>query len=278
MIDKEQIQTLVESVKYPETNKYYENDSADGFAFLGAAKALLGLDPQQEILEIIHRNYSLNSPLKIRKIKMTAHNLYVYTFWTCMELFRQFPEHDRTRAFIMSQVERIGTYENGMMRYCLEEAHYLVPNVTSAAALMKVIVEKYDDAIDLLFLMRKRQRDGNWKYYEMQKNIITKREDSYHLAMIMYHLREIQRVSKIATDDIVAKALERLRIQNIKKIQGGSVGWGIPMLYLATRGLDDKLTKRSLQILLDKSIHNKNFRVRALTAWALAKAEDYELS
>lgn len=131
------LKTMVGSVPYPYANKYFESDSADGFAFLGCARQVLGLDTDYCREAIEKRSFTLNARQRIKatNIVAPATNRYVYTLWPCVEFLHARGEHE-TVGKLMDIVEDIGVYGNGMVRYCSHEIDYVVPNVTSACAML----------------------------------------------------------------------------------------------------------------------------------------------
>ena len=271
---------LVKGIEFPTTNNYYEKCSADGYAFLGHAQGILNLDYTRCFNEMIKSNLTLNADRQIHRTKAKVYKktLYVYTFWSCVEFLQVINEEKRI-AEIMQHIEEIGQYKiNGMMRYCTTEINYVVPNVTALGALLHAYAGNFDECRKLVELLDKRQINGNWKYgiIKGQKEIILHKrtEDTHHLAMMIYALRMIHLISDIDTSHIIHQSLGALHQDNKKRLQGGSIGWGIPMLYLATKNLDNSLAKRSLNTLLKKSINNSNFRVRGISAFCLTKNYD----
>jgi len=277
------IQDLKENIKnitFPSgTNNYYENDSADGFAFLGAARLIVGLDADKCYEEIKKRNYTLNVDKIIARPnrKVFKDTQYVYTLWACIEMLSRLEGQGETINFLIDRVNQIGQYENGMMRYCTTEINYIVPNVSSAAALIYSINQEVPKANRLLTILKENQLGyGNWEYKirgKKTQNFVSAGicEDSYHLAMMVYHLKEITRLTGLDTSSITKRSLQRLREINEKKLDAGSVGWGIPMLALAAHGLDSELYERALNETLSKSIKHTNFRTRSIAAFCLAK-------
>tara|TARA_Y100000004_G_scaffold57301_1_gene63804 strand:- start:1530 stop:2360 length:831 start_codon:yes stop_codon:yes gene_type:complete len=265
---------IINKIKLPTTNVYYEKDSADGYAYLGYSQAILNLDYNICYNKMMNSNLTLNADRRIpaTNVKVYKDTLYVYTFWSCIE-FLQVVNKKKEINNIMEHVDNIGQYEsNGMMRYCTTEINYVVPNVTAIGALLYAFVGDFNKSNELIETLEKRQVDGNWKYgiIEGKKETILKREeDSIHLSMIVYSLRMVQLISKIDTSGMVDKALRKLYQKNKNTIQGGSIGWGIPMLYLATKGLDESLADRSLDELLKRGINSSNFRTRGLSAFCL---------
>lgn len=266
-----QISDVVRRITLPRTNVYYERSSADGYAFLGYARKKLGMDPGECRKEVLRRKGSLGKAQRIRATRVPANTKYIYTMWTCAEFFRATGDAQWIQEMLLT-VNRIGCYDSGMMRYCDREVWYEVPNVTSAAALLYSMGGRADLASALLQVLRRRQTDGNWRYRLLPEGATGAFEDSYHLAMMVYHLRELCRITGLDVSDMTSHAIDTLRRMNAEVLQGGTIGWGIPMLFLATVNLDSELSGRALSASLSCAICNSNFRVRALTAWALTKA------
>jgi len=271
------IQELIQSVALPTTNVYFENDSADGFAFLGAAKALLGLNAELLCGMVRDRKYRLNAARKVKKtkVKVPEDNVYVYTLWASYELFAAVQSQEDL-VKIRDMLKTIGFYPNGLIKYCTTEIHYGVPNAASAAALLFAYYGDLDLVSDLVGWLRDAQKNGNWHYQNMKSGKVLPPEDPYHVAMIAYQLRELQRLHGIKTDDIVEHSIADLSQTNKREIDGGSIGWGVPMIYLATIGLAPKLSRRAFRETTKSSIVHSNFRTRAIAAWALAKGLSYE--
>lgn len=268
---------MVSEICYPEKNEYFESTSADGYAFLGYARSTLGLNATYCREAIRERNYTLNAEQRIKATGITVPktNMYVYTIWPCVEFLQLSEEHDIIKDLIHI-VDEIGTYKNSMVRYCSHEIGYVVPNVTSAAALLYAMAGQSDRSAALIDVLRSRQAQGNW-YYEIWPSAKKYRmEDPYHLAMMVYHLRQVQRLADIDLSDIICNSLPILQRLNTKRLQKGSLGWGIPMLYAATLGLDNGLAYRALSAMMGRNgLWHKNFRVRAISAWALVKGHEF---
>jgi len=273
-MNRDQVEALVAGIQLPKSNVYYEASSADGFAFLGAARARLGLDCSSELEAIEDRDFCLNAAQTINKTqtRLPADTQYVYTLWACCELVREIA-HSRHLGRVMSTLESIGSYPDGMARYCTHEIRYKVPNVTSAAASLFAFAGNIDRAEALVALLRARQRGGNWSYSVQGPGgwKASGVEDSHHLAMMIYQLRQVQMACGVPTADIVGLALAELKRINSPRIAANVVGWSIPMVHAATMGLDNDLAARSLRATLRTSIRHPNFRVRALSAWALTR-------
>jgi len=258
------LKSLVSDIPYPYANEYFESTSADGFAFLGYAQQALGLDATYCRDAIRERNYTLNAEQHIKATGITVpkSNMYVYTIWPCVEFLNLRGEWNKIEELVHI-IEEIGTYKNGMSRYCTHEIDYIVPNVTSACALLYAITDRKGKAASLVNLLRSRQINGNWRYGRATSGKQLGMEDSYHLAMMIYHLRQVQITSQITTKDLVECALSQLLMINNESLQPGSIGWGIPMLYIATLGLDNNLSLRALKAMMGtKGLCHQNFRVR----------------
>jgi len=274
------LMAMVGAVPYPCANRYFEADSADGFAFLGCARQVLGMDTGYCREAIGKRAFTLNAEQRIRatNIVVPATNRYVYTIWPCVEFLHAMGEHE-TVGELMDVVEGIGTYENGMVRYCSHEIDYVVPNVTSACAMLYAISGRADRAAPLVDILRSRQIDGNWRYEIYSTGMPCGMEDSYHLAMMIYHLRQVQAISGIRTSDLIEESMPRLQELNSASLQPGSIGWGIPMVYIASIGLDDRLSRKALHALMGMNgLRHHNFRVRAIAAWALVKGHAFRVA
>ena len=269
----------IKDIKFPSTNVYYEQDSADGFAFLGYARLRYKFDALSCYQEMCKRNFRLNANRTIShtKAKVSKDNHYIYTIWACLEFLIELKASNEIE-FLMGIVDKIGTYSQGLTRYCIEEMYYVVPNVTSAMALLYAYQGRQEETGRLLGVLAEYQtEEGNWYYRDSRTwKTYPKQEDSYHLAMMIYHLRKIRQlihIDKISIDKMINKTMELLKKMNKNKLSPGSIGWGIPMLMVASKGLDDDLYKRSYDQTCKESLQHENFRVRGISAWALVQAE-----
>ena len=84
----EAMKTLINTIKFPTTNVYYEKDSADGFALLGYAREKVGLPSKRCFDAVAKRNYTLNASKKAKETSITKGIRAVYTSWTCIEFFK----------------------------------------------------------------------------------------------------------------------------------------------------------------------------------------------
>lgn len=210
-MNKSKLSKLVQNIAYPkiDTEKYFEWHSADGFAFLGAAKAILGLDFQQELVEMRTRNYCLNYENYVGGKLINANSQYIYTLWACSEFLRAAIDAEKYHKRIhlenelkrlFEKVRQIGIYPTFRMhRYCDQECNLIVPNATSAASLIAIFNNNIEYSALLLFgLYDNQQPNHNWDYIKITDEMETiqkiKQEDCYHLAMIIYHLQEISSI------------------------------------------------------------------------------------
>lgn len=265
---------LIKNIKFPQTNKYYELDSADGYAYLGYALKKIGEDYSECMTKVIEKKYRLNAdktvPTKKRVFKDTN---YTYTISVCMDFFN-IVEDKKTLNELYEIIKNIGFYENcDLFRYCDTEIEYGVPNVTSGAAYIFAMMGDVENCMKCVNYLRKNQQNGNWFYYLINDKVtkLKIKEDSFHLAMMVFHLRMVEKLLNIKTDDIYLPSIDELKIMNKKILSPGTIGWGIPMLYLATKGIEENLNKRSYNEIMKKSINHPNFRVRGLTAFCLTK-------
>ena len=265
---------LIKNIQFPQTNKYYELDSADGYAYLGYALKKIGEDYSECMTKVIEKKYRLNAdktvPTKKRVFKDTN---YTYTISVCMDFFN-IVEDKKTLNELYEIIKNIGFYENcDLFRYCETEIEYGVPNVTSGAAYIFAMMGDVENCMKCVNYLRKNQQNGNWFYYLINDKVtkLKIKEDSFHLAMMVFHLRMVEKLLNIKTDDIYLPSIDELKIMNKKILSPGTIGWGIPMLYLATKGIEENLNKRSYNEIMKKSINHPNFRVRGLTAFCLTK-------
>ena len=265
---------LIKNIKFPQTNKYYELDSADGYAYLGYALNKIGEDYSECMSKVIEKKYRLNAdkpvPTKKRVFKNTN---YTYTLSVCMDFFNSIGDNKILKE-LYTIIKNIGFYKNcDMFRYCDTEIEYGVPNVTSGAAYIFAMMGDLGNATKCINYLRNTQHNGNWFYYRINSGItkLSIKEDSFHLAMMVFHLRMVEKILNVKTDDIYLSSIGELKKMNEKILSPGSIGWGIPMLYLATKGIEENLNKRSYNEIIKKSINHPNFRVRGLTAFCLTK-------
>lgn len=268
------IKSKVEGVKLPQTNVYYERDSIDGYAFLGWARQLMGMDTSEveEIME--EKAYGLNAKYTIRGTELPPDAIYAYSCYPTYEFYRAIGRRDRVDNIIY-WLDKIGPYDNGMMKYCNTETNYIVPNVTPLTALVYLKHGQPEKCTELMkALSGQQEKDGNWRYNI--KGTLAGTEDSMHLAMMVCALREIQELNPdMDTGDMVQKAVNRLEGMNKAILQTGTVGWNPPFLAVALRGISEfkDLYDRAYKKTYTHTISNTNFRVRAISAWALALIE-----
>ncbi len=259
----------VREVKLPMGNHYFESVSADGFAFMGMAYHNSGLPTDHFCNEIEKRRYTLNGNHKILSTRLSPEVIYLYTHWVCYEFLRL---TGRDTTHLVDNIKQIQRYPNGWHRYCDVEINYVVPNVTAMAAL--VYTENNDPTgEELINLLRQTQINGNWYYLRNGKQIKT--EDNYHLGLMLYCFYRLG-----LTDNMVKKSL-RAYVNTEKILNPGRVGWGIPVAYLIYTLYGSKIQKiigkkeydYRVKIYKENATmfakEHINFRVRAISAWAL---------
>jgi len=153
-----------------------------------------------------------------------------------------------------------------MKKYCTEEINYLVPNATSSSALIYAFNNEFEKTKYLIDILEKNQnKNGNWNYHhELNSKLNKIEEDSLHLSMIIYQLKEIKKITNINTDDIVNKSLKCLKSL---KHNYWKWNWGRGMEYLITQN------QSLLDEIICKGIHNNNYRIRSMNIWSLCKSQ-----
>lgn len=286
--DPAAVQAMVSKIMIPQTNKAFEGDSIDGYAFLAWARVKTGLDPSALLNIIDTKNWGLNAEYSILGTTMAADTVYTYSCFPMFGLYRSMSD-DSVTADVITALDDIGTHENGMMRYCNNpELEYIVPNVTPLAALMYMDSGRTDTVYKLITsLICEQTEGGNWAYYyphvddmdedddgdNNKDNDNKKRaervEDSMHLAMMIFAIRCIRSACyDLDLNDMLRRALKRLYIMNRRRVQPGKLGWGPPWVLLAVMGMNKDLEIKAYNDTL-KSLWSPNFRVRAMSAWAL---------
>jgi len=267
----------IKNIKLPLQNSYYEKCSADGYGYLGYSLYKLGEEHTHCLKKMEENNYTLNADrvIGITNKKVFKHTNYTYTLSVCIDYLHMVGDTDKLNH-LYDIFKTIGFYgDSGLYRYCDTEISYGVPNTTSAAAFIFALMGDIDKCQRCIDFLRKTQLKGNWYYYiingDNKLNKIQRSEDSFHLAMMVFHLRMVEILTNIEVKSIYSESIDLLKILNKNKLQGGTIGWGIPMLYLASKGLDDSLSNRSYDMIMNQSIKNSNFRVRGLSAYCLTK-------
>tara|TARA_X000001036_G_C20623924_1_gene784293 strand:+ start:14 stop:838 length:825 start_codon:yes stop_codon:yes gene_type:complete len=265
---------IIEKISFPTTDEYYERTSADGYAFLGYALNKLGLNWDACLNKMSDNNFTLNADKRVRNVNVYKHTNYTYTLSFCLDFLNSINDQE-TFDKLFKIFKSIGFYKNeNLYRYCDTEIYYGVPNTTSAAAWIFALSGDIENCQKCLnFLSSTQKQNGNWNYYNISNNKLKKlatQEDSFHIAMMVTHLRLVQSTTGIDTSPLYLKSIKMLETHNKKILDGGSIGWGIPMLYLATKGMDTNLNRRSYEGCL-QSVSHKNFRVRSISAYCLTK-------
>ena len=268
----------IQNIKLPATNVYYELTSADGYAYLGYALSKINTDYQKCLSKMIENNFTLNADKLVRNVKVFKETNYTYTLSCCLDFLNAANER-KTFDKVFDIFRGIGFYKNDdLYRYCDTEIYYGIPNTTSMAAWMFALTGDTENCKKCLsFLSSTQKQNGNWNYYDIKNNNLKElplQEDSTHVAMMVTHLRLVEVLTGIDTSALYLKSIKMLENHNSHKLDGGTIGWGVPMLYLATKNMNTDLNKRAYQETVQGGINNKNFRVRACSAYCLTK--DYD--
>ena len=274
---------LIKQVQLPSTNNYYELTSADGYSWLAYALSKINeTDKARLCINKVHElNYRLNADRVIArtKTKVFKKTDYTYTLSFCIDLFKELLDEE-TLEILYNKFIDIGYYTNGMYRYCDTEIYYGTPNVTAGAAYVFALMGDLENVKKCLSYLKNNQlKNGNWNYLFIneKENKITNsaiEEDTCHLAMIVFYLRMIEKITKINTKEIYKLSIKRLEEINKNQFDLGTIGWGIPMLYLALKGTGSYLTNKVYKEVINNSINHSNFRVRSLSAYSLIKKYD----
>ena len=171
----------------------------------------------------------------------------------------------------ISRLNKIGKYPNGAMRYCVAEYNREIPNATSAAALLYAMLGMRDKSEILFNRMIKRQhKSGSWLFKFFNDPTKIRYEDSFHVSMVVYQMYMTAKMIHTSCNDTF-KLSHKFLLKTNKKIQKKSIGWEIPMLYLAYICITGKSHDELKSIIITKSVMSENFRARAYAAWALVR-------
>ncbi len=259
----------VRKIQPPMGDDYFEATSADGFAFMGMAYHNTGLDSAEYDNEITERRYTLGAKNKCRNIKVSSRATYTYTHWVCYEFLRL---TGRQTAHIVENIKDIGRYPSGWHRYCDEEINYVVPNITAMAALV-YIENNIPGGEEMIDLLRRSQVKGNWYY--LKDGVRHTKEDNYHLGLMLYCFYRLG-----LKEDMVLNSLSAY-VKTKALLNPGSAGWGIPLAYLihslykhdVLNVIEEEEYDYRIKTYKENAIRftkeHINYRVRAISAWAL---------
>lgn len=153
-----------------------------------------------------------------------------------------------------------------------------MPNATSAMALLNCYWGDYEEAVKLIEVLRQNQENGNWQYSLLKEpEGLTEEEkrkyptgipfeDDYHLAMMIYHLKNIKKISNIHVDDILTASINKLIYNFENGLIEDRIGWFAPMAYAALKNLNNKYYNICKKETIKNKIFDKNFRIRAMSA------------
>jgi len=266
---KSELIDCVTDISYPQSDDYYEKSSADGYAFLGAAKELLDLDSRQEEKEVWNgKPYGLRKPYTIKGTVFSADTQYLYTGWSCALFGVLLDRKDNQGRVnrIKDSLSSLPVFEDGYAKqaisYCSPKCQYIVPNVQAMAVQLGVNKE---NSLNWLF---RRFRKGNWKYHLRGTNKYHPQEDGFHLAMMWFALRGLDLDKKY---DVMREGLQSNLVSMIaNNYPKHHINWQHGFLALSCEQvtpLRDKCIKLAFETVQDK---NSNFRAKCLNAFALA--------
>jgi hypothetical protein len=263
-----ELRTIVDSVKCPTTNDYYEYYSQDGYSMLAMARHRVGLEYHKCSRIISSLRCGLNSDYIIKGEKIPANSFYVYTATFAYLFYKMIAQND-TASRIAMRINSLPRHADGSIQYCTTSIRYKVPNVSALATMIFAVEGTLDDADELIETLRANIINGNWKYTGTSD--VVKWENSFHVAMMVWALREAGKHGVIVTD-IVRDAIRTLAEMNKSAIES-QMGRNAPWLMLACKGMDKELYSRALAQTMKESVVHTNFRTRALAVWALTMTE-----
>ena len=260
----------IKEITFPSTNILYEKDAVDGYAFLAYALAYFDLDYEKAQEEVFKRFGTISSSRKHYKTIVPASDLRTYQSFPTFE-FLNFIENDKIEQ-IHSNLDKIGTYSNGMMRYCGTEINLIVPNVTALAAYMYAILGNEQKTLLLLNALRENYHSTakNWQYFDTLNDIRIRFEDSYHVGMMLYAFKKIEEKG-FKCSDLIDKAFSIIKKDNNFEIKEtkSSHGFNAPFILASVGMLDPALSNQALHIVENKTIYDSSFRTKTLALWSL---------
>lgn len=258
------LRARIEAVSYPTAQDYYQLTSADGYALLGAAKFLLGLDYQKEYDTVFNGDvYGLRDSYAIQGEKFDKSTEYIYTCWV-VSIFAELIDIEKLQN-IKKRVGLFSIYTRGIsadaVSYTSPDCNYIVPNVQAMA------VGLHFEGYKCLKWLQKNIYEGNWRYgFRDQDHFINTSEDIPHLGFICMALRENDSAKVVvqtaeATMNKAYKLNKRSsRISNLDAV-----------FSLATSNKEMKkiALSEAYKIVCDEK---ENFRAKCWSAYALSKA------
>jgi hypothetical protein len=266
--------SLIQNIQYPANNDMHEQTAADGYAYLGAAKALLGLDYFFEKDKILERLGTVVEDRIHYGTVVPAGDKRVYQTYACF-IFAKITRNLALKGEIIRILDSIGAYSNGMMRYCQAEINLVVPNITALSSTIYNLCGREKDSFSLLNVLSDTIKDYGWDYIDTRTNAVVRKEDAYHLALMLWALSMTHFSSDkdMLKEKLCSSILRLLQTENIKIIQTGSIMLNFPFLTLATYDKDVLLYTRASERLIDIILNFPNFRTKGASALALTIAE-----
>jgi len=263
-LNEKSLKARVQAIYFPTVQDYYQLTSADGYALLGAAKFLLGLEYQKEE-EIVFNGdvLGLRDSYAIQGEKFDRDTEYIYTCWVS-SIFAELIDKKKLQE-IKQKVGCFSIYSRGIstnaISYTLPDCNYIVPNVQAMA------VGLHYAGFKCLKWLEKNIYEDNWRYgFKNENHFINRTEDIPHLGFICMALNGKEAAKKVIQTAEVT--MNKMYESNVCKSQIGNLD---AVFSLATS--NEKLKKIALmkthKVLCDEG---ENFRARCWAAYALAKA------
>ena len=285
---KADIIKLVKEIPYPpKNNEYAQQTSADGHAWLGIARARCGLGTKNiqnrlsKLCPGLNREHIIND-VHVPKNDCYSHTCYSYYLFAYELSKRNIINHfEKNRIY--KELYKIGNYPDNTARYCNTEINLKVPNVTPTTAHIYSIHcgnGKQYKVPDMIKALSDSQENGNWYYEKLPSCLRTRKEDSAHLAMMIYSLKSIGLEVSIQLAKNALKELKRLNPNGVRisdNINSG-LAWNPPWIAVATLNEPEyrALHHQAIKLTKEICIHHKNLRVASISAWALTEIIEAE--
>lgn len=261
----DKLKILVQSVEHPtkdDDHSYYSLTSVDGYALLGAAKYLLGLDYSKEKNYVFNGDvFGLRAAYQIKHETFPPNTTYLYSSWV-VNFFAKCLGKDYEKK-VVSSINTLpvfsDTFANGAVSYCSPKCNYIVPNVQAMA------VNLHEKGAKCLRYLQDTEVSGNWRYARLkEKTFLPVMEDIPHLAFMIVALDSVEEAA-----DMVSRMrlnLDRMYSNNVNR---GRINNTDALFSMATK--DGSLKKRALKnAQLTLADDKENFRARCWCAYALA--------
>ena len=254
----------ISEIGFPEKQDYYQVTSVDGYALLGAAKALLGMDCLAEAGIVFNGEaIGLRDSYAIQGQHFDGYTEYLYSCWVA-SIFAELYDRKYLQQ-IKDIVGKFTLYTDGIaynaISYTYPDCNYIVPNVQAMA------YDLHYAGYRCLKWLEKNIHEGNWRYgFRQENHFIERKEDIPHLGFICLALRNKPLAKRVidtaeaTMNKLYESGNDKSRISNLH-----------PVFALATskQSLKIKALGKTVDILCNES---ENFRARCWAAYSLAKS------